>query len=207
MIRVLIGCERSGVVRRAFRKFKNVHAVSCDLVPADDGSPHHHVGDVLEIIDDGWDIGIFFPTCTFLCVSGMHWTTRGFRDPQLTEDALAFVSSLLNCGIPRTALENPRGIISTRIRRPDQEIQPYNFGEDASKTTGLWLKNLPPLRMTKYIKPRIVIKDGKEYKRWANQTDSGQNRLGPSDTRSVERSNTYPGIAEAMAAQWLEHIL
>jgi hypothetical protein len=128
----------------------------------------------------------------------MHWTTRGRRDPKLTEDALEFVRLLMHANIPRRALENPVGIISKRIRKPDQIIQPYQFGEDASKKTCLWLHGLPKLKPTGYVEPRIV--NGKP--RWGNQTDSGQNKLAPSDTRWKERSATYHGIARAMAEQW-----
>lgn len=116
----------------------------------------------------------------------------------MTEDALAFVRLLLDAPIPRIALENPIGCISTRIRKPDQTIQPWQFGHDASKATCLWLKNLPTLKPTQEVAPRIV--NGR--KRWGNQTDSGQNRLGPSDDRWKIRSETYAGIADAMAAQW-----
>jgi hypothetical protein len=128
----------------------------------------------------------------------MHWTTRGLRDPKLTEDALEFVRLLMSTSIPKWALENPVGIISNFIRKPDQIIQPYHFGEDASKKTCLWLHGLPKLKETAYFEPRMV--NGKL--RWGNQTDSGQNKLAPSDTRWKERSATYHGIAQAMANQW-----
>jgi hypothetical protein len=128
----------------------------------------------------------------------MHWTTRGLRDPQLTEDALDFVRVLLSAPIERIALENPVSVISSRLRKPDQIINPYEFGHDASKKTCLWLKNLPKLVSTNYIEPRII--DGR--KRWGNQTNGGQNKLSPSDDRWKIRSETYAGIASAMAAQW-----
>lgn len=128
----------------------------------------------------------------------MHWTTRGLRDPQLTEDALTFVQRLLDAPIERIALENPISVISSRIRKPDQVINPWQFGHDASKKTCLWLKNLPLLTATSIVEPRII--DGK--KRWGNQTDSGQNKLAPSEDRWKIRSETYLGIAEAMASQW-----
>lgn len=198
-MRVLVGCEYSGAVRRAFRA-RGHDAWSCDLLPADDNSEFHLQGNVLDYLDQDWDLGIFFPPCTYLCSSGMHWTTRGLRDPQLTEDAINFVRQLLDAPINCIALENPTGIISTRIRKPDQVIQPYEFGHDASKKTNLWLKNLPKLVPTEYIEPRIV--DGK--KRWGNQTNSGQNKLTPSEDRWKLRSVTYSGIAEAMAEQWTE---
>jgi hypothetical protein len=133
----------------------------------------------------------------------MHWTTRGLRDPQLTEDALAFVKLLLGVPIKSIALENPVGCISSRIRKPDQYIQPHQFGHDASKKTGLWLKNLPELVPTEVIPGRAVCCGGSSTKyRWGNQTDSGQNVLAPSDDRWKLRSKTYAGIADAMAEQW-----
>ena len=171
--------------------------MSCDLLPTDAPGPHYE-GDVTDILNDGWDLMVAHPPCTYLSVSGMHWTRRGLRDPQLTEDALAFVQVLLDAPIERIALENPISVISSRIRKPDQIINPWQFGHDASKKTCLWLKNLPPLVPTQIVEPRIV--NGK--KRWANQTDSGQNRLPPSDDRWKIRSETYAGIARAMAEQW-----
>jgi len=197
---ILIACELSGIVRDAFIR-KGHNAVSCDLKPSRRPGPHYQ-GNVLNIIDDGWDCLIAHPPCDFLSVSGMHWSIRGLRDPQLTEDALDFVRALMEAKIKKKALENPVGVISTRIRKPDQIIQPYNFGEDASKKTCLWLENLPLLKSTQYVEPRIVERSGKHYQRWANQTDSGQNRLPPSANRAEVRSNTYEGIAAAMADQW-----
>jgi hypothetical protein len=194
---ILVACESSGRVRQAFRDLGH-QAWSCDLLPADDGSPFHYQCDVRPLLEQSWDMLIAFPPCTYLCGSGMHWTTRGLRDPKLTDDALEFVHLLMHANIPRRALENPVGIISKRIRKPDQIIQPYQFGEDASKKTCLWLHGLPPLKPTGYVEPRIV--NGKP--RWGNQTDSGQNKLAPSDTRWKERSATYHGIARAMAEQW-----
>jgi len=195
-MRVLVACEFSGIVRDAFIN-KGHDAMSCDLLPTEKEGPHYE-GDVLEILNDGWDMMICHPPCTYLSVSGMHWTTRGLRDPSLTESALAFVSKLLNARIHRICLENPVSIISTRIRKPDQIIQPYHFGHDASKKTCLWLKNLPPLVGTSYVAPTIT--NGRPV--WGNQTPSGQNKLGPSKNRWKLRSHTYAGIAEAMAEQW-----
>ena len=128
----------------------------------------------------------------------MHWTTRGLRDPQLTEDALEFFRRLMAAPIKKIAVENPISVISSRIRKPDQIIQPWQFGHDASKATCLWLQGLPLLRPTVFIAPRIV--NGR--KRWDNQTDSGQNKLAPSADRWKKRSETFAGIAEAMAEQW-----
>lgn len=171
--------------------------MSCDLLPTDAPGPHYQ-GDVLDILHDGWDLMVAHPPCTYLSVSGMHWTTRGLRDPKLTEDALDFVRLLLDAPIPRIALENPISVISSRIRKPDQIVTPYQFGHDASKKTCLWLKNLPLLTQTDYVQPRIV--NGKP--RWGNQTDGGQNKLAPSADRWKIRSETYQGIADAMASQW-----
>jgi hypothetical protein len=195
-MRLLVACEYSGTVRDAFIR-QGHDAMSCDLLPTDAPGPHYQ-GDVADIINDGWDMMIAHPPCTYLSVSGMHWTARGLRDPQLTEDALAFVKFLINAPIERIAVENPISVISSRIRKPDQIINPWQFGHDASKRTCLWLKGLPLLTPTEIIEPRIV--NGK--KRWANQTDSGQNRLPPSEDRWKIRSETYEGIANAMAKQW-----
>lgn len=195
-MRVLIACEYSGAVRDAFRA-RGHDAMSCDLLPTDAPGPHYQ-GDVGQVLGDGWDLMIAHPPCTYLSVSGMHWTRRGLRDPQLTENALKFVRLLMDAPIPRIAIENPVSVISTRIDKPDQIINPYQFGHDASKKTCLWLKGLPPLKPTQIIEPRIV--NGR--KRWGNQTDSGQNRLSPSPDRWKLRSATFPGIAAAMADQW-----
>ena len=171
--------------------------MSCDLLPSEQPGPHHQ-GDVRELLDQEWDLLIAHPPCTYLSVSGMHWTTRGLRDPKLTEDALDFVRLFMDAPIERIAIENPVSVISSRIRKPDQIIQPYQFGHDASKKTCLWLKGLPLLNPTQMVAPRIV--NGKA--RWGNQTDSGQNKLPPSKDRWKLRSKTYEGIADAMAAQW-----
>jgi hypothetical protein len=195
-MKILVACEYSGTVRDAFIRGGH-EAMSCDLLPTDAPGPHYQ-GDVMDIIGYGWDLMIAHPPCTYLSVSGMHWTTRGLRDPQLTEDALEFVRQLMAAPIPRIALENPVSVISSRIRKPDQIITPYQFGHDASKKTCLWLKGLPLLRPTQFVEPRIV--NGKQ--RWGNQTDSGQNKLPPSADRWKIRSETYIGIANAMAEQW-----
>lgn len=204
-MRVLVACEYSGRVRNAFAALGH-DVISADFEPSEDGSPYHYQGDVFDLLAGTvglFDLMIAHPPCTYLSVSGMHWTTRGLRDPQLTEDALAFVKRLMDVPIPRICIENPVSIISTRIRPKDQSIQPWQFGDDASKTTWLWLKNLPKMVIdpAQAVPPRITP-EGK--KRWGNQTDSGQNRLGPSADRWKERSRTYPGIARAFAEQWGE---
>ena len=195
-MKVLIACESSGRTRDAFIE-RGHDAMSCDLLPTETPGPHYQ-GDVSDILGNGWDLIIAHPPCTYLSVSGMHWTTRGLRDPQLTEDALEFVRLLMNAPIQRIAIENPVSVISSRIRKPDQIINPYQFGHDASKKTCLWLKNLPILQPTQYVEPRMV--NGRP--RWGNQTDSGQNKLPPSKDRWKLRSATYAGIAAAFADQW-----
>ena len=201
-LKVLVACEYSGRVRDAFIA-RGHTAMSCDLLPTDVAGPHYQ-GDVFDIINDGWDLMIAHPPCTYLSVSGMHWTTRGLRDPQLTEDALEFVQRLMDAPIDRIAVENPISVISSRIRKPDQIISPYQFGHDASKKTCLWLKGLPLLTPTQMVEPRVVITpSGKPAKRWGNQCDNyGQDKLPPSADRWKLRSATYQGIADAMAAQW-----
>lgn len=189
-MRVLVACEYSGTVRDAFASLGH-HAMSCDLLPTESPGLHHQ-GDVLEIIDDGWDLMIAHPPCTYLASSGLHWNKRIPGRDALTLEALEFVKLLLNAPISKIALENPIGRINTAIRKPDQIIQPWQFGEDASKSTCLWLKDLPKLKPTKIIKKE----------RYANQTASGQNNLGPSKDRWKIRSTTYQGIADAMASQW-----
>lgn len=196
-MRVLVACEFSGVVTDAFR-LKGHEAWSCDLIPTEGESAWHLQVDVTTILHGNWDLMIAHPPCTYLSVSGLHWNKKRPERAKLTESAIDFVRTLLDANIGRIALENPIGCLSTRIRKPDQIIQPYEFGHDASKATCLWLKGLPLLRSTTYVEPRLI--DGR--KRWANQTDSGQNRLGPSPDRWKLRSKTYQGIADAMANQW-----
>jgi hypothetical protein len=198
-LRWLIACERSGVVRRAIRA-RGHFAMSADFHPAADDSPDHYQGDVRDVLGAGWDGLIAFPDCTYLTSAGLHWNTRRPERAADTEAALAFVQFLLDQPIERIALENPVGCISTRIRKPDQIIQPYEFGHDASKATCLWLKNLAPLVKdpAKRVAGRVV--NGRE--RWANQTDSGQNRLPPSANRAALRAETYAGVGEAMAEAW-----
>lgn len=204
-MRLLVACEFSGIVREAFRG-RGHDAWSCDLLPADDNSEHHIQGDVLSVLDDNWDMMIAFPPCQYLTSAGLHWNKRRPERQAKTEEALKFVRALLNAPIERIALENPVGCISTRIRKPDQIIQPYEFGEDASKKTCLWLKGLPPLTVDPAARftGRFVNHKGKLVERWSNQTDSGQNKLGPSPDRWKLRSRTYPGVAKAMARDWSE---
>lgn len=193
MSRILIGCEFSGIVRDAFTR-QGHDAWSCDLLPSEVEGNHLQC-DIRDVLNDGWDLAIFFPPCTYLCSSGLHWNKRRPERAVLTEEALDFVRLLLNAPIPRIALENPIGRINTAIRKPDQVIQPYEYNHNESKATCLWLKNLPLLIPTK------ILPGGRKARR-DNQTPSGQNKLGPSPTRWKERSRTYYGVAAAMSMQW-----
>lgn len=192
-MRVLVACEFSGVVREAFRK-RGHDAYSCDLIPSDDNSKYHIQGDVLEILDGGWDLMIAHPPCTYLCSSGLHWNKRVPGRDLLTNESVDFCKKIMSANIPKIAMENPIGRLSTAYKKPDQIIQPWQFGHPESKATCLWLKGLPKLSPT-----NILTKEGKY---WQNQTPSGQNKLGPSADRWKLRSVTYQGIADAMAEQW-----
>ena len=192
-MRVLVACEYSGIVRDAFIALGH-DAMSCDLLPTDVPGPHYE-GDVRDVLDWGWDCLIGHPPCTFLCSSGIHWNARRPERAAQTEEALEFVQLLMDAPIPRIAIENPIGVLSSRIRKPDQIIQPWQFGHPESKSTCLWLKNLPLLQPTKILK---LPRSG----HWENQTASGQNKLAPSADRWKIRSTTYSGIAKAMACQW-----
>lgn len=180
-MRVLIACEFSGTVRDAFIA-KGHDAMSCDLLPTDKPGPHYH-GDVFDVINDDWDLMIAHPPCTHLAVSGARW----FKD-KVTEqaEALDFVRKLMNADIGRICIENPVSIISSRIRKPDQTIQPWQFGHGETKRTCLWLKGLPKLVPTDIV-------DGRYQRIW---------KLPPSPDRWKIRSATFQGIADAMANQW-----
>lgn len=188
-MKVLVACEFSGVVREAFRK-RGHEAMSCDLLPTEIPGWHYQ-GDVLDVLDDDWDLMIAHPPCTHLAVSGARYFAKKRADGR-QQEAIDFFMRLANAKIPKIAIENPVGIMSTKWRKPDQIIQPYMFGHDASKKTCLWLKGLPILVATHWIVKR----------RYANQTPSGRNNLPPSLNRWKLRSITYQGIADAMAEQW-----
>jgi hypothetical protein len=193
-MRVLIACEYSGAVRDAFLR-EGHYALSCDLLPSDSPLGDHYQGDVTQILDHGWDLMIAHPPCTHLAVSGAkHFAAKQASGVQ--EAALDLVRILLGAPIPRICLENPVSIISTRIRKPEQIIQPWMFGHEATKTTCLWLKGLPPLAPTQVVGrgERHITKGGKSLPKWYN--------LPPSPTRWKQRSATFIGIANAMAQQW-----
>ena len=180
-MRVLIACEYSGRVRDAFRALGH-DAMSCDLLPTDAEGPHHQ-GDVTELLHMGWDLMIAHPPCTHLAVSGSRW----FKDKVKEQaEALVFVQTLMDAPIAKIAIENPISVISSRIRKPDQIIQPWQFGHGETKATCLWLKGLPKLTPTNVVEGR----------------EARVHRMPPSPDRWKERSRTYQGIAEAMAAQW-----
>lgn len=179
---VLVACEFSGAVRRAFRE-RGHNAWSCDLLPAEDGSEFHIQGDVLPELTSRWDLMVAHPPCTHLAVSGARWFPSKRREQA---EAIEFVRTILNAPIERIAVENPVSVISSKLRPADQVVHPWQFGHGEVKATCLWLKNLPLLQPTRIVEgrtPRIL-------------------QMGPSPDRGRQRSITYPGIAEAMAAQW-----
>ena len=194
-MRVLVACEFSGIVRDALIA-RGHEAVSCDLLPSEQPGPHYTM-DVLDVLAMpllAWDLMIAHPPCTHLAVSGARYFAEKRADGR-QQAALEFVRALLDAPIPRIALENPVSIISSAIRKPDQIIQPWQFGHPEAKATCLWLKGLPLLTPTNVLPLP-------ESGRWTNQTPSGQNRLGPSPHRAADRARTYQGIADAMADQW-----
>lgn len=208
-MRALIACESSGAVRSAFRR-RGVDAWSCDLLPAEDASEFHIQGRVQDVLyARQWDLLIAHPPCTFLSSSGLHWNKRVPGRSDLTEAAAKFAIELWRSEIPRVCIENPVGALSRYIGPSTQTIQPYQFGADASKRTCLWLRGLPKLSPREFVAPRVpgavdfdLFDSPVGLPRWSNQTDSGQNKLPPSEDRWRERSRTYPGIAEAMADAW-----
>jgi len=180
-MRVLVACEYSGVVRDAFAR-KGHYAMSCDLLDTE-VIGEHYKGDVRDVINNGWDLMICHPPCTHLAVSGARW----FKEKQKEQaEALEFVELLLNAPIPKICLENPISIISSRIRKPDQIIQPWQYGHGETKATCLWLKNLPLLKPTNIVEGR----------------EARVHKMPPGPNRWKERSRTFQGIADAFAEQW-----
>jgi hypothetical protein len=203
-LRILIGCETSGVMRRAFAAMGH-DAWSCDLLPSEDSSPQHIIADVRSVLRDGWDMGIFHPTCTRLCNSGVRWLTRapnGKTLPQMwaeLEDGAALFSAVWNAPIPRVAVENPVMHKHAKARiedyRPPQTVQPHWFGDEAFKATGLYLRGLPKLVRTHFL--TLPAKGTPEHKAW-----SMVHMASPGPDRWRIRSRTFPGIANACAEQW-----
>lgn len=223
-MKVLIACEESQRVCTEFRRLGH-EAYSCDIQECSGGHPEWHIqDDALAYINgyamfytaDGkehcipekWDLLIAHPPCIHLCSAGQHWFNRGFKDPALRENAFNFFMMFVNADCNKICVENPVGIVSTRYRKPDCIIQPYEFGDPYTKRTCLWLKNLPPLHPTNILtKPesgwenQSFDKNGK-YRGFVNFDENGK-KLGWNDKKtSVVRSKTYPGIARAMAEQW-----
>lgn len=182
-MKILIACEYSGRVRDAFAHMGH-DATSCDMLPTDAPGPHYQ-GDVSDILDDGWDMMVAFPPCTHLAVSGARWFAEKRADGR-QQAALDFVRLLMDAPIDKIAIENPVSIISSHIRKPDQTIQPWQFGHGETKRTCLWLKNLPLLTPTDIV-------EGREQRIW---------KMPPSPDRWKLRSQTFQGIADAMAGQW-----
>jgi hypothetical protein len=183
--RILVACEFSGIVRDAFIA-RGHYAMSCDLLPTEKPGPHYQ-GDVRDLLLDRWDLMVCFPPCTHLAVSGARW----FKNKQEEQaEALHFVQNLLDAPIPHIALENPVSIISSRIRKPDQTFQPWQFGHGEVKRTCLWLKNLPKLKSTNIVEGR----------------EARVHKMPPGPDRWKERSRTFEGVGEAMADQWGDYI-
>ena len=183
-MRVLVACEYSGIVRQAFRDLGH-DAWSCDLLESEDNSDHHYQCDVFDVINEGWDLMIAHPPCTDLAVSGARHFAEKIADGR-QQRALDFVQALMDAPIEKIAIENPISVISSKIRKPDQIIQPWQFGHGETKATCLWLKNLP------LLKPTDIV-DGREAR---------VHKMSPGPNRWKERSRTYEGIAKAMAEQW-----
>ena len=196
-MKVLVACEFSGTVRDCFIAMGH-DAISCDLLPTEARGPHIE-GDILDVLyDSSWDLVIAHPPCTYLSASGLHWNKRIPGRAEKTQDALDFITKIWNAPVEKMFIENPVGCINTRLdfMPKPQYVQPYNYDEDASKKTGLWLRGLAPLEPTEVIEPRYV--DGKP--RWSNQGDTGYDKFGGGQGK--ERSVTFFGLAAAMADQW-----
>lgn len=223
-MKILVACEESQVITNELRNLGH-EAYSCDIEPCSGGHPEWHIQkDAIEVAyGEHWDMMIAHPPCTYLAVSGLHWNKKNPERAKKTEDALKFVKKLMDAPIQKIAIENPVSNISTRIRKPDQIIQPYEFGHYESKKTCLWLKNLPLLEKTNILNPKRYAckcgevydgdlgekgcpkcngENGKSKPIWDNQTKSGQNKLPPSKDRAKLRSKTYKGIGKAIALQW-----
>jgi site-specific DNA-cytosine methylase len=191
-VRVLIACEYSGRVREAFRR-RGHDAWSCDFLESEDGSPHHIQGDVLNLLGDKWDLMIAHPPCTDLAVSGARHFAEKIADGR-QQRALDFVQVLIDAPIPKIAIENPISVISSKIRKPDQIVQPWMFGHPETKATCLWLKGLPLLSETGNVHDFMMTLPRNERHR--------VHFMPPGPDRWKERSRTYQGLANAMAEQW-----
>jgi hypothetical protein len=205
-MRVLVGCEYSGIVRDAFTA-KGHYAMSCDLLPTESPGPHYQ-GDLFDVIDDGWDLGIFHPPCTYLTRAAFGafkgpdgWTKNNTkRGPWRwgeVEAAVDFVKRIWASKIPKKCVENTKGMLTTRWMKPTQTIQPHQFGHPEFKGICLWLDNLEPLKPTDILVPPQKPEDPEEFKKW-----SRVHQMPPGPNRSKDRSKFYEGVGQAMATQW-----
>lgn len=204
-MKVLIACEESQTVCNEFRKLGHI-AFSCDIQPCSGGHPEWHIqADVIPMLDEQWDLIIAHPPCTYLTVTGNRWFNverygeKALQRLKDREEAIKFFMEFVNCKCDRVAIENPVGVMSTRYRKPDQIIQPWEFGDPVEKKTCLWLKGLPKLQYTNIVEPpeRVVFESGKTMPKWYADLW----KL-PKEERSKMRSKTFLGIARAMAEQW-----
>ena len=202
-MKVLVACEFSGTVRDAFIRGKH-EAISCDIEPTDVPGPHYQ-GDMFDIINDGWDMMIAFPPCTHLAVSGAKHFAQKRADGR-QQQGIDFFLKVVNADIPKIAIENPVGIMSSIYRKPNQIIQPWQFGHEAQKTTCLWLKNLPLLQPTKIVEKGsfYISKTGKRMPSWSHDVaDENGKKIGYNTPEIKKiRNKTFQGIADAMAQQW-----
>jgi hypothetical protein len=211
MAKILVACEESQAITIKLRDLGH-EAFSCDILPCSGGHPEWHLqGDVFNYVNNGWDLMIAHPPCTYLSVSGAKHLYNKDKSPNLERyknqaEALNFVQKLMDLPIPRIAIENPVSVISTKIRKPDQIVQPWMFGDEATKTTCLWLKNLPRLEATKIVGKgeRTIFKSGKSHPKW--YADAFALAKTPSERRNL-RSKTFQGMAQAMADQWTKNLL
>jgi site-specific DNA-cytosine methylase len=202
-VRILVACEYSGRVRDAFTA-RGHFALSCDILPTETEGPHYQ-GDVRDVLSEGWDMIIAFPPCTKLsCIGAAHWKRWAADGSQ--QDAIDFFMMFANAQCDRVAVENPAGIMSTKWRRPDQYIQPWWFGDPWTKRTGLWLKGVPKLVAASPVTPQGFWVSGTSYAKGRGDADEGAyagfTGKESNSTRAKERSRTFQGIANAMAAQW-----
>jgi len=205
-MKILVACEESQAITKEFRALGH-EAYSCDILPCSGGHPEWHLqGDVFNFVNQGWDLMVAHPPCTYLSVSGARHMYN--KDGSVNQDraknqleALNFVQKLMEVNIPRIAIENPVSVISSKIKKPDQIIQPWMFGDEATKTTCLWLKNLPHLTPTNIVGKgeRTIFKSGKSHPKW--YADALANAKTPEERRTL-RSKTFNGIAKAIAHQW-----
>lgn len=201
-MKILIACESSGTVRNAFRQ-KGHDAFSCDILPTESYPEYHYEQDIFEVIDLGWDMMIAHPPCTYLTVTGNKWMKPEYANrfptrQQDRKDAIEFFTNLYEADIPKICVENPIGIMNSILRKPDQVIQPYMFGDPHAKRTCLWLKNLPKLIETDVVEPEYVVyASGKRMAKWYVDVANL-----PKHERMRARSKTFPGIAKAMADAW-----